>query len=89
MMYELVIRAPIPYLSHISLGSIVLIFGLITGNNVGVSRIPCLVCNLPNLARPSRTVTSNKPSSASRHGSGLALGWSDQTGMCAATTIVI
>ena len=88
-MYELVIKAPIPYLSHISRGSIVRIFGLITGSSAGVVKIPCLVCNFPSLALPSLTVTSNKPSSPARHGSGSGLGRSDHTGINSGDWLVI
>ena len=49
-----------PYLSHISRGSIVRILGLITGSKQGVSTIPCVVCNRPSLAWPSRA-DSNFP----------------------------
>ena len=89
MMYELVISAPIPYLSHISRGSIVRMFGLITGSSVGVSNIPCLVCSLPNRALPSRLVISNKPSSPSLQGIGFGLGSSDHTGMVPAAVNMI
>ncbi len=61
--YELVIRASMPYLSHISRGSIVRRLGLTTGSRVGVFIGPCAVCSRPILAAPSRVITSNRPRS--------------------------